>query len=427
MSTPVGGERGAIAILTAILAFLLFGVSALAVDLGNMYARSGDAQKAADLAALAGANALVDQDDWRAQPSAGFEDSDADRAMEAAHAALESNPVFSDGSGSDIPGENDPIWVDSNESNGKIDVDVDTMRVTVVVPPRTVRFGLAAVFGIGQSTVSARAVAEVRAPGQLLPFYLPDELGCRTESQFIAAPPRHVPGGSLGGDCAHPGPLGNLGLFTPSGAPDLWTNVVHGLSGGLGVGDTVTTAPAGLDPTTADNLKDALAGDDGRLAADTASACADLRSVPGGAKINNDVLSCFIDTGYSIDERLRYDCDDFPTNLNPQPGPSLLPSVFDSPRFFFVPVIGPLLTPTGSVEAITEFRAVFLTDETQGGADGIPPSDATNDNGVDFQGQDLHRITVYAFCPDELPNAAEQGGNGFPWQPGLPAAIRLVE
>jgi Putative Flp pilus-assembly TadE/G-like len=543
-------DQGAIAVLTAILSFLLFGVSALAVDLGNMYARSGDAQSAADLAALAGAAVLVPDTDRRNAI-------DVEGARAAAHASLVQNAVYSDGSGFDLPGISDPAWTQNGYSDGQIDVDVDTMRVTVVLPPRTVRFGLAAIFGIGQSAVSARAVAEVRAPGQLLPFYLPDQPGCRTESQFLAAteaslrelvfrpepstkdgvpvlvpdtlaptpngeitivgenfqetgmevqfalgsqnvivknnaitsvqrdpsgpdrlvvevprrvrttpglwailvknsegwgganpnpnpPPLHIPVLFLGiemtivDDCLDPNLAGYLGLFSPDiGAADLTTNIVNGLSDGLRVDDTVTIYPAGLAAQDAEEMKDALVGSAGRLAADTPTDCAELRNVQG-VNINNDVLSCFIDNqppnhpGHSVEGTLADDCDGFPASPNPHEGRSLKSSIFDSPRFFFIPVLAAPFAPTGPVGdvEVTEFRAVFLTDETEGDdvVGSEPESDATADNGVSLQRSEIDRITVYAFCPDELPNAvAEQGGSGFPWQPGLPTAIRLVE
>jgi len=539
-------ERGAIAVLTAILAFVLFGVSALAVDLGKMYARSGDAKTAADLAALAGAGALVDQDDRRAEPSAGFEGSDADRAMEAAHATLEANAVYSDGDGFDIPGENAPVWTNGNESDGEIDVDVDAMRVTVAVPPRTVRFGLAAIFGLGQSTVAARAVAEVRAPGQLLPFYLPDEDGCRTESQFMTMPPtdpgrpyhfvpavngpdaqvplltpgtlamdglgrvtivgdrfepsgmrvrftlgnrnetarsadidlveidplgddrlrvrvpirvRNMPGEwairvensfGWGGpldpphlllsiglsviDACGENPAGDLALFTPnSGGTDLTSNIINGLSDELSLGDAVTINPQVL---TVDQTTAGLVSPTGRLAGPPTPGCDQQppRSV-SGTSINNDVLSCFLDNrghgGHSVEGTLPDDCNGFPADLNAHPGRSLLPSIFSSPRFFFVPVLAAPIGPTafdGNIP-VTEFRAVFLTDETEGGGDTPADlySDSTQENGLSISRSSIDQIQVFAFCPDELPNATDEGGNGFPWQPGLPTAIRLVQ
>ena len=45
-------ERGAVAVLIAILATLLFSSAALAVDLGNSWAREREVQKQVDVAAL---------------------------------------------------------------------------------------------------------------------------------------------------------------------------------------------------------------------------------------------------------------------------------------------------------------------------------------------------------------------------------------
>jgi hypothetical protein len=556
VSTRLSDDRGAIAVLTAVLTVLLLGVSALAVDLGNMYARSGDAQKAADLAALAGAAVLVPQDDRRGQPGA----SDIARAREEAHRVLIENAVYSDDTGFDLPAAGHEVWTDGNPLNGEIGVDVGAMQVTVVVPPRTVHFGLARVFGFSESTVSARAVAEVRAPGQLLPFYLLDEDGCRTESQFMAqspdspdplkllnvpsdepgapvlepgilsltasneitilgenfgpdgpdgmevqftlggqnviarntsikslqitstgpdslvvtvprrvratpgdwvilvqnsdevwggtAPPEEpdlqlklelrlrIPGAPIIDDCYDPNPSGNLGLFEPNtGVTDLRTNLINGLSGELRVDDEVTI---GLSSLTVGATTDGLIrGPNARLLATSPTDCNGTRDVPGDITINNDLLSCFIDNqppnhpGHSIEGTLAADCNDFPVDLNDHPGRSLRPTIYNSPRFFFVPVleVPEPFVPTAPVDVpVREFRAVFLTDETEGDGVGTDPyTDATTDNGISLRGSTIDRITVYAFCPDELPNVVKEGGNGFPWQPGLPTAIRLVD
>jgi Flp pilus assembly protein TadG len=538
-------DRGAIAVLTAILAFVLFGVSALAVDLGNMYARSGDAQTAADLAALAGAGVLVANDDRRAAPSA----SDATRAKLAAYASLVANPVFSD-DGAVLPAVTSGIWTDGNDTNGEINVNRSTMRVTVVIPPRTVRFGLAAVFGVGESSVTARAVAEVRAPGAMLPFYVPDQDGCRTEPQFMAVPPDppgdpkfqppvngpadevpllepdilsmdasgrvtivgdrfeasgmsvqftrgkdsetvddtaidlveidfdadghdrlrvHVPpavsntpgewvirvensagwGGPLTpaylllvvdssviDECGE-NPQGDLALFAPPGdttdETDLTDNVINGITDGLSVGDEVTIDPADLtvDKLTA-GLVTGTGALKGRLDAPATPGCNGTRTVLA-TQINDDKLSCFLDnvtvhTGHNI-STLKDDCDGFPSNLNDHIGRSLLPSIFNSPRFFFVPVLDAGINPTGFADdvAVNEFRAVFLTGQWSGGTDEPDQTDADNGLSIDNKDKSVDRVTVYAFCPDELPNAVDQGGNGFPWQPGLPTVIRLVE
>ena len=51
-------ERGAVAVVVALCSLVIFAVAALAVDLGNGFARKRDTQNQADFAALAGARSL---------------------------------------------------------------------------------------------------------------------------------------------------------------------------------------------------------------------------------------------------------------------------------------------------------------------------------------------------------------------------------
>ena len=150
MSTRIEQDRGAIAIVAVILALTIFGVSALAVDIGNMYSRKRMTQTTADLAALAGAGALPD----------------VSAAFDAAYDYLDKNYVAE---GTYLKDE----LRDNNVANGEISVDASKLRVTVVVPPRRVQFGLAAALGYSSSTVSARAVAGLRSPGRIMPFFVP--------------------------------------------------------------------------------------------------------------------------------------------------------------------------------------------------------------------------------------------------------------
>ncbi|HSN05775.1 MAG TPA: pilus assembly protein TadG-related protein, partial [Candidatus Angelobacter sp.] len=53
------GDRGAVAILVAIMAVLLVGMAAFAVDFGMAYANKTSLQKAADAAALAVAGRII--------------------------------------------------------------------------------------------------------------------------------------------------------------------------------------------------------------------------------------------------------------------------------------------------------------------------------------------------------------------------------
>lgn len=146
-----GDDRGAVAVIVAILALLLFGVSALAVDLGNMWSRKRMAQTSADLAALAGAAWLPDQT----------------AALDKAYEYLTSSGNFVGENALPAKG----VLDDNVLANGEIDVTADT--VTVDLPPRSVSFGLATAIGFAGSSVSAHAVAAVRSPASTLPVFTP--------------------------------------------------------------------------------------------------------------------------------------------------------------------------------------------------------------------------------------------------------------
>jgi hypothetical protein len=143
------GDSGAIAVIAALVTVVLFATAALAVDLGSMYARRRGAQTDADLAALAGAAKLPDQD----------------LAFDEAFAYLEKNL-------SDL---DEPIaeaaMRDGDTGNGEI-LFPSAYKIRVVVPPRTVEFGFAGAMGFSEADVSAAATVEVRSPAATLPFFV---------------------------------------------------------------------------------------------------------------------------------------------------------------------------------------------------------------------------------------------------------------
>ncbi|MEP6695267.1 MAG: IPT/TIG domain-containing protein [Pseudonocardiales bacterium] len=150
--------------LSALLAVVLFGIGALGVDLGNMQARKRITQSAADLAALAGAQGLPDVAEARA------------KALDY----LVKNPVagqtyatcpacYSDNDGPDYA--NGEIIVTDSTGN-TVTTGTTGQRIWVIVPRRTVNFGLAGIMGFSSSTVHAAAEATVGSPakGKILPF-----------------------------------------------------------------------------------------------------------------------------------------------------------------------------------------------------------------------------------------------------------------
>lgn len=150
-------EDGAVAVLVAIVSLVLLGTAALAVDMGNAYARKRLVQTEVDLATLAGGAKL---------PA-------ADAATKATAVAavldyLQRNATF---------GQDETAWTvgqlqDASTANGEVVFDsANKMRVTA--PPATVDFGLAGALGFSSVDVSAVAAVEIRSPGVLMPMWMP--------------------------------------------------------------------------------------------------------------------------------------------------------------------------------------------------------------------------------------------------------------
>lgn len=150
-------ESGAVAVLFALLAVVVIGAGALAVDLGNAFARKRISQTQADLAALAGAAELPNDS----------------AAIDEAFNYLVRNVTPNQGdvstyktimtNGSQADGE---IWIESSE------------RVNVLTPPAEVDYALGGVFQQYGIDVQAYAQAGVFSPGVIAPFFIP--YGCST-------------------------------------------------------------------------------------------------------------------------------------------------------------------------------------------------------------------------------------------------------
>lgn len=171
-----GDDRGAIAIVVAAAAVMIFAFGALAVDLGNMYARRRAAQLDADLAALAGGQGLPDPaaarclaKDYVARnlPPGGTPPLDWDYDNDPADGSIDVQTA----GGSPIPGG-------PSASPCLPGLASSADRLTVTIPRRRVDFALAGALGIGSSSVTASATVQLRQPlGHLLPFGLPAGAG----------------------------------------------------------------------------------------------------------------------------------------------------------------------------------------------------------------------------------------------------------
>lgn len=179
-----------------------------------------------------------------------------------------------------------------------------------------------------------------------------------------------------------------------------------------------------------DGLIDGRGGEPGRLVGSPGPTSDDDCVVDGdddlswttksGKTIVNTVLSCYLEPGASLSD-VRTGTPD-----------SLVASVADDPRFFFVPVIDTTARPRNSSGGaqfwpVKAFRGAFVTDEQDGG-------DATclgdeNCNGLVFNNgaTQLKAIQAFTFPLRALPREVAQPGNGGDYYEGGTKDFLLVE
>ncbi|HEU4487746.1 MAG TPA: pilus assembly protein TadG-related protein [Actinomycetota bacterium] len=183
-------DRGAVAVIVALVAVVLFGFMALAVDAARLYAERSELQRTADAAALSGAQAV-----WQGpDPSA------------VAHHYIEANPTAAHNSSA-------ADTVSCTGAGCSVEVSVDRFE-----------FLFAGVLGLQNTSVSAAATAELKAgtPGgdKLLPWGIIDCLSTQGEP----APCVSLSGGqeiqlSFGTDASR-GNLVAAGLPAEGSCPD---------------------------------------------------------------------------------------------------------------------------------------------------------------------------------------------------------------
>jgi len=139
-------DDGAVAIIVALMAIVLFGMGAMAVDLGNAWSRKRSTQTDADLSALAGASLL---------PAS----TSAQQALACARAKIYLDLNLPPSDATDV---NPLAWSCTFP---------DSTHIQVITPSRTVAFGLANAIGFSDAKVRATATATVVSPDLgLLPF-----------------------------------------------------------------------------------------------------------------------------------------------------------------------------------------------------------------------------------------------------------------
>lgn len=169
-------ERGATAVLVAVLALVLLGVGAVAIDMGQVYAKRSSLQSAADLAVLAAAVKLDGSSTCTAE------------AVAAAENYLEENWIDQEG---------DPFDVDLGGSadDGDGYIQCDGWKVELWAPKAHVNFGLAKALSPDNEGVDvpARAEAGVYSPATgMMPAFA--AAGCDYGQQTLLD---NSPGGTL--------------------------------------------------------------------------------------------------------------------------------------------------------------------------------------------------------------------------------------
>lgn len=171
-------ERGATAVLFALLAMVLLGVGAVAVDMGQVYAKRGSLQSTVDLAVLAAAPELDGTNTCTAD------------AINAATAYLQDNWIDQ---------SNDPFSVNLGGSAGDDDgfIKCTGWKVNLWAPKARVDFGLAKALNPGNDGVDVPATAEAQVMSARLhtmPYYATPSCSngmqvLSTDSKGLSTPP----------------------------------------------------------------------------------------------------------------------------------------------------------------------------------------------------------------------------------------------
>lgn len=162
-------ERGATAVLVAVLALVLFVAGAIAMDMGQIYAKRSALQSNVDMAVLAAAAEI---------------DGSATCTPEAVAAATD----YLTKDGNSVDGQ---ITVDLGGTQTDDDgfINCDGWRVELWAPKAHTEFGMGKVAGVDGVDVPAFAAAEIKAANvaHSLPMYAVE--GCHLGHQEISNPP----------------------------------------------------------------------------------------------------------------------------------------------------------------------------------------------------------------------------------------------
>lgn len=169
-------------------------------------------------------------------------------------------------------------------------------------------------------------------------------------------------------------------------------------------------------------------GSPGRLDKPTGTGCSPakttarrtLSDITGNPSINDDVLSCFFTNDTVTVGQV--------SKSSGAPAHVISPDIFDSPRFFWLPVLASDPSGGAGSYAITGFRPVFITEQADAGTRVAPA--ATLNNGIEMagNGKSIEKIRVRAINPLSLPEFVGDGGDNTVEYLGQGTkVIRLIE
>jgi hypothetical protein len=133
-----------------------------------------------------------------------------------------------------------------------------------------------------------------------------------------------------------------------------------------------------------------------------------------GENINDDVLSCFLQSG-NIGSAIN------------GTAPKFKGEIVDSPRFMFIPVLYASINPQNGFYPIQRFAGAFITEQTPTTTAGDFTSSNEPINGVPVGSQKVEGINVIPFELDRLPEQIDYDGSVIPYIGAGPKVVRLIK
>ena len=207
-------ERGAIAVISGVVAVVLMLISAFVVDLGSTWARRGQLQLQADRAALLAAKSLPATDDTTRRNAAKYVAYYV--ACHTLPGQAQLNPEIPDCPSGTTPDSTAIVaYGQQLLANGSVSFPKST-QIKVVTPQARIDYGFGRVAGVDGSTQRKMAIAQVSSPGDLVPIGL--SLPCLLSAVGNVPAAGDPLSAIMPINYVTPGPLGPAG----SAAPTVW-------------------------------------------------------------------------------------------------------------------------------------------------------------------------------------------------------------